>query len=270
MKGEICQTNRKMTQSTNILQELKELESTLADAAIQNIYEVPEGYFEGLVGDVLNRIKALEAVTTADELNYLSPALSNISKQMPYTVPSGYFEGLEEQLMHAVRESGDYKTAKEELETLSPLLSSLNKQAPYSVPQGYFETLHEEVRANTKSETRVISITSRRWLRYAAAAVITGIIALAGLIYFNKQNEPVKNFARFEKNLNKEIKKTSDKELTEFVQQFTDAGLSSEEKVQINPKEEVKDLLKDVTDNELKEFLEDTADPEITDISLMN
>lgn len=261
-----------MTQNNNILQELSGLESTLANVAPQNVYKVPDGYFEGLANQVLNRIKAMEAGNASEELACLSPMLNGISRQMLYTVPTGYFEGLEDKLMQSVRESGDYQTAKEELEIISPLLSGLSKQMPYSIPVGYFENLHEEVSAKTniKSEAKVVSITSRKWFRYAAAAVITGVIVLAGLMYFNKQNDPVKSFAKFENKLNTEIKKTSDKELTEFVQQFTDAGLSSEEKVQINPKEEVKDLLKDVPDNELKEFLEDTADPETNDISLMN
>ena len=52
-----------MNQSSNILQELKELQSSLADKALGNTYAVPEGYFEGLAREVLNRIKALEANT---------------------------------------------------------------------------------------------------------------------------------------------------------------------------------------------------------------
>jgi hypothetical protein len=170
-----------MTQRNNILQELNELKSSLADIALQNIYSVPGGYFEGLADRVLNRIKAMEAKNGLDELAYLSPILSNISKQMPYSVPVGYFLGLEEKLMQSVRESSDYQTVKEELETLSPLLSGLNKRMPYNIPQGYFETLHEEAsaKAGTKPETKVVLINSRKWFRYAAAAVIVGIITLA-------------------------------------------------------------------------------------------
>ena len=257
-----------MAQSNNILQELKELKSSLADITSKNIYSIPDGYFEGLASQVLNRIKAIEATNPSEELDHLSPALNDTSRQMPYSVPLGYFQGLEEKLMQSVRERSDYQTAKEELENLSPLLSGLNKQMPYTIPQGYFENLHQEVKVNTKSETKVVSIYDRKLFRYAAAAIVVGVVALAGfLVINNKINND--SFAIFEKKIDKEIKKTSDKELKEFVQQFTDAGLTGEEKVQTNPKEEAKDLLKDIPVTELKKFLEETADPDISDDETM-
>ena len=256
-----------MTQKDNILQELRELESTLADIAPQNAYSVPGGYFETLVETVMIRIKALEAENSSEELAYLSPLLNRISKNMPYSIPVGYFEGLEEKLMQSVRQRSDYQTVNEELETLSPLLNGLNKQMPYSIPQDYFQNLNTiSAITDSKPKTKIVSIGTRKWLRYAAAAVVMGIVLLAGfLLINNKGNDSTKSFAKFEKKLDKEIKKTSDKELTEFVQQFTDAGLTGEEKVQTNPKEEAKDLLKDVPDKELKNFLEETADPDISD-----
>jgi len=256
-----------MTQNANILQELKDLNSPLADIESQNIYSVPVGYFEGLINQVINRIKAIEAKNSAEELSYLSPMLNGISRQMPYSLPIGYFQGLEEKLMQSIRESSDYQTADEELEALSPLLSGLKKQMPYTVPQGYFEDLHTEVTNKANANPKVISISSRKWYRYAAAAVIVGIVALAGFLFVNNKfnNDPKIAFKKFEKNLDKEIKKTSDRELNEFVQQFTDAGLTLEEKVQINTKEEAKELLKDVPDTELKKFLEETADPDVLD-----
>jgi len=254
-----------MALNNNIFEELKELSGTLASIDNQNIYQVPDGYFEKLPGQVLNRVKALEAKSVAEELSYLSPMLNVSSKQMPYSVPSGYFDGLEEKFMQSVRKSSDYQTAKEELEELSPLLSGLSKQMPYNVPEDYFEHLKELIPANTKSETKVVSITTRKWFRYAAAAIVTGIITITGFLFITqKTNDPVKSFTKFEKKLDNEIQKTSDKELNEFVQQFTDAGLTGDEKAQTFPKDEVKEMLKDVSDRELNEFINEIADPEIT------
>jgi hypothetical protein len=259
-----------MTQNDNILQELRELKSTLVDIVSQNVYLVPGGYFDNLIETVLTRIKAIEAENSSEELAYLSPLLSKISKNMPYSIPAGYFEGLEEKLMQSVRQRSDYQTVKEELETLSPLLSGLNKQMPYSIPQGYFQNLNR-ISAITDNKTKIVSINTRKWFRYAAAAIIVGVVSLTGFLLINNKinNESAIPFVKFEKKLDKEIKKTSDKELTEFVQQFTDAGLTGEEKAQINPKEETKDLLKDVPDQELKNFLEETADPDISDSNEM-
>lgn len=259
-----------MTQNNNILQELNELGSSLAKVTPQNIYTVPDGYFDGLAQQVMNRIKLLEAENAREELRFLSPMLSSISKETPYSLPVGYFDNLEEKLIQSVREGSDYQTAKEEINTLSPLLGGLNKQMPYSLPQNYFETLVGDIsnKLNNKTETKVVSISSRKWLRYAAAAVVTGVIALAGFLYTNLNSDPTKSFAKFEKKLNKEIKKTSDKELNDFIQ-FTAAGLTGEEKVQTSPKEEVIDMLKDVPDTELKKFLEEIADPETDDDELI-
>jgi hypothetical protein len=241
-----------MTQRDNILQELKELESSLANLPSQNIYTVPTGYFEGLAAQVLNKIKALEAATASDELSFLSPSLNNISKEMPFAVPSGYFEGLNEKVMQVISQDND-QTAKEELEALSPLLSGLKKEMPYSIPAGYFDSL------KTKQETKVVSITSRKWFRYAAAAMIVGVVATAALLISNNSSNPEKSLARFVKKLDKEIKKTSDKELTEFVE-LTEA---SKDMVFYDNREDVKELLKDVPAAELQEFLEEIADPDI-------
>ena len=59
------------------------------------------------------------------------------------------------------------------------------------------------------------------------------------------------------KKLNKEIKKTSDQELNDFIK-YTDAG---QDLVYNQPKEEIKAMLKDVPATELQEFLEEIADP---------
>lgn len=277
-----------MTQNSNILQELNDLKSILAKLAPQNVYTAPEGYFDGLAGQVLNRVKAMEAVNAAEELAYLSPALNKISREMPYTLPKGYFEGLEETLMQSVRESNDYQTAKEELETLSPLLSGLKKQMPFSVPQGYFETLptvpslsfgearlgsqglHEASTKTNKPETKVVLLTSRKLFRYAAAAMITGVIALAGFMYFNFRNhvDPLEQPYAWVK---KSIKKVDKEDIDAFVK-LADEELTNQAVAASNPvkPEEIKELMKDVSDKEIQDFLDETPDTENSDETIMN
>ncbi len=257
-----------MTQKDNILQELSELKSSLANITPENIYTVPVGYFDGLAAQVLNRIKAMETVNAAEELGYLSPMLSNISKQMPYAVPAGYFEGFAEKAIQSVHEINDYQTAKEELETLSPLLSGLNKQMPYAVPQGYFENLAKKINTEeTRPVAKIISITSLKWFRYTAAAAITGIIFLAGFSYFSNEKVPGgKALAKF----TRDIKKMDDKQKDNLIN-FIDAGMNGDETAQINTDnktEEVKNLLQGVSDEELKDFQEQTED--IQDVLMTN
>lgn len=252
-----------MTPKNNIAQELRDLESTLADLSAQNIYSVPEGYFDRLAQQVLSRIRAMEAATAAEELGHLSPLLSQLPKTMPYTVPAGYFEEMESTLV-SVAMYGEQE-ATEELGNISPLLSGLKKVMPYSVPAGYFDTISAPV-AVTHQPAKVVSMGgSRKWFRYAAAAVVTGVVALLSVLYISQDNTGKTEgtvAAKFENNMLKEIRKTSDTVLTEFVKQFDEAGLRTDETAATDTNKEVKDLLKDIPENELKQFLNETAEAE--------
>jgi len=256
-----------MTQKENILQELNELKSSLATVTPQNIYTVPVGYFDGLAAQVLNRIKAIDAKNAVEELGYLSPSLINMSRQMPNYVPAGYFEGLAEKAMQLVRESNDYQTAKEELETLSPLLSGFKKTMPYSVPEGYFDSLAEK---RNKPVVKVVSITHRKWFRYAAAAVITGVIVLAGFTYLNpgKAVDPVKEPSKWVK---KSFKNVDTTVIDAFVkladEEFTNQTVLATSSIK---PEEIKELMKDVSDKEIQDFLDETTVTESSDETMMN
>ena len=248
-----------MATNNNILLELQELKSTLANMAVQNIYTVPDGYFEGLAGQVLNRIKAMEATSAAEELGYLSPMLSGVSKQMPYTIPEGYFESLESGLLYSTRNITD-EGAKDELEILSPLLSGLNKKMPYAVPEDYFANLSEKAVANEnkKAPAKIISIGSK-WFRYAAAAVVASAIVLVGFFITNntKKESGEKVMANFSKDLKK--LKLNDTQEDKLIEDYLDAGLTGKEMVKLNPGNNAPDvinLLKDVPEDELNDLQE--------------
>ena len=78
-----------MSDRQTIQNELKELTSSLSDHAPQMPYAVPQGYFEGLIEQVMTRIRQQEA---KEELAELSPLLQQLSKPQPYSTPFGYFE----------------------------------------------------------------------------------------------------------------------------------------------------------------------------------
>lgn len=244
-----------MTQSPNILNELNELNSSLAGKAVQHAYTVPAGYFEGLPGILLNRIKAMEAENAKDELGFLSPVLNDITRQMPYSVPDDYFSGLAERAL-----ADTNQTPEEELETISPFLSALKKENPYSVPAGYFERLHIPVE-EAKPAVKVVAITSRSWFRYAAAAIVIGIMVIGGLSILRKNTDPAnKPFA----DLKSDIKKMDDQQ-KEKLADLMDAELPVQDFAKVNPDlraTEVKALLEGVSDEELKNFQEQTEDIE--------
>lgn len=254
-----------MANRDNILNELSLLNSTLGKLSPENLYKVPEGYFEGLAAEVMGRIKALHSSEIAEELEALFPELNNIPRNLPYSTPSGYFEGLEEKLMQFIREHADYQSPQEELESVSPLLGGLKKQNPYTVPAGYFETF-----AKKKPAVKVISITDRKWFRFAAAALVIGIISTGAIFYLNgKSNSPADENKAWAK-IEKKVENLSDKEIKDFVE-FSEAGLSTSETAGLQPikKDEVRELLMDVSDSELREFLEQTSGG-VDDILLSN
>jgi hypothetical protein len=244
-----------MTNRNPILNELVDLGSDLKDHNPQNIYAVPAGYFEGLADQILNRIKALEASNAKDELKYLSPLLSNVSKEMPYKVPAGFFQDLSEDVLKKISEHEDHQTSEEEIETLSPLLSSLKNKNPYSTPAGYFEKLKTGVE---KKETKVISITRRRWYRLAIAAIVIGIIAISGLAIFrSKQVDPNKNpQAWIEKNVDKKVSKDK---IDEFVKLAEDESTNVAYEKDDVKHAEIKELMKDVPEKEIEAFLNDAV-----------
>ncbi|HYM94366.1 MAG TPA: hypothetical protein VET23_09530 [Chitinophagaceae bacterium] len=249
-----------MPQKHNILQELNDLGSTLGNIAPQNIYLVPDGYFEELANQVLNRVKNLHKENAQDELVYLSPLLSSLSIKNPYSVPEGYFESLEERLS-TVHENKNYQSPQEELAAISPLLSRLNKQGPYNLPQGYFETLEEMLgsRLDKKPERKVVSIVNRSWFRYAAAAVLVGAVAVGGFLFEGKKSsiDPNKNPDEW---VAKNVKKVSTDKLDDFIKLADEESSAKEVSAAKDEKsDDIKDLMKDVPENQIQEFLNETS-----------
>lgn len=240
----------------DIIQELSDLGSNLKGGS-ENIYSVPLGYFEGFSDQMLSIIK------TNESMNWLS----SLPKELPFHVPSSYFNELDQRLMEIIHSHPDYQTSREEIESISPLLNSISKGPVYSVPKGYFENFKPGVEGG--KQAKIVSITSRKWMRYLAAAVIAGVIFTAGVIAFNRgHKDPAgKTLAKFEK----EVKKINDVKSTENLIDFMDAGLNERELASANKAIKIDDvqlLLKDVPIDELKDFSEESKD--IEDVMMTN
>jgi hypothetical protein len=240
----------------NIIQELNELGSSLAGTPSQNIYSVPEGYFEAFASSVLSKVNAENG----------NEFLSELPKSNPYKVPVGYFDGLTENVMNAVRNHPDYLNSQEELESISPLLSTLKKEPVFSVPKDYFENFN--VAFNHKQPAKVVGMFSRKLMRYAAAAIITVIVATTGwMIYKNNHKTPEE---RIIAGLKKDVKKIDDVKQLDNLADFMDAGLSEKEVATTNKikGDDVEKLLKDVSMDELNEFSDESKD--IQDVMMTN
>jgi hypothetical protein len=255
-----------MTNRNTILNELLGLESTLVNISPQNLYQVPDGYFEGLANLVMNRIKSLEVSDVNEETEGLSPLLNQADRKTPYSVPDGYFSGLEEKLMQGIREHADYQTSKEELASISPMLSIISKKPLYSVPGGYFENLAPA--KEKKQEAKVISLRSRKWHRYAAAAVFAGIIFTGIVVLLTQKNiDPNNNPHAW---VEKKMKKVDTEEINNFVILADDEANSKETVVAVDKSVEVKDLMKDISDKEIQQFLDETDYEDDAEEIMMN
>ena len=132
----------------------------------------------------------------AQELKEISPAVSAITNDTVFKAPPGYFDALPDRLltMAKAQTAGTGLLPGEETNALSPLIASLKNKPVFSIPAGYFDTLPRSITeklAASKKEAPVFQINpgfkSRKpiWLRYAAAAMVTGVIAVSALLLWN-------------------------------------------------------------------------------------
>ena len=131
--------------------------------------QVPEGYFDGLAGTIMARIK-MEEVTDSQVLpGYLQH--TNV-----YEVPQGYFEQLPAAIMAKLQQGHQENEGDE----FSAILSAAKGINVYQVPDGYFDGFASTVTKQITQPAKVVSMGKRPTVfRYAAAAVITGILGFS-------------------------------------------------------------------------------------------
>jgi hypothetical protein len=159
-------------------QGLTPITANLKDAA------VPEGYFDQLAAAIIDKIKADQSAK--EEIRSLSPILSDLQRKQVFEVPTGYFD----QLTTAIFDSTQNSSSKDELKKLSPVLNGIQSKNILEVPADYFAGLSNSILQ--KAKTPSASVTNSRvrtmFIRYAAAAILTGVIALGTLQYLGQQH----------------------------------------------------------------------------------
>lgn len=246
-----------MNSRTHISDELRELNSSLPAYAKEPVFTVPDGYFEHFAASVLAKVKAIEAASVNDELSHLSPLLAAIPRTMPYSLPENYFAGLDSGLPALLEE-----------EVLPSVLGEHHRRMPYETPAGYFETLPGSVLARVERPgAKVVPMRTRGWMRVAAAAVVAGVMALSGYLYFGGSSNTPDFQSNPEEWVAKKLKGVSTDALEDFIQtaDATPNGTSTAR----GRGPEVRSMLKDVSDRELENFLEQvpTDDEELSVIN---
>lgn len=150
----------------NISEELESLAPALIPALGIQVYTVPDRYFE--------------------EFPYSFYPEMNRNHKPAMMVPEGYFDGFADSVMQKIRSVEASLPAVKEDEEVSEILRSISKKMPYQVPQGYMESFASVVMQKVRRPAKLVPVSSvRPMFRYAAAAVITGLL---GLGIFNRMN----------------------------------------------------------------------------------
>jgi len=233
-----------------------------------NPYEVPDGYFENLAETILSRVKAQDSVSPKEELESLSPLLSKLDKAVPFTIPDEYFQHLSGNVMAGMK-AIDF--VNEELENLSPVMDGLRNENVYEVPPNYFAEFPAIVlsRAKEQKPAKVVSMSfGKKVMRYAAAAIVIGIVITAAMLFMNRQSASVtsESIVQVEEKIQSEtqnkLKGISDDELLNFMENQASTlpdilNLAAADEID---DKDVQLMLADIPDAELKRYLAEYSD----------
>lgn len=183
-----------MNHQPNILEELMSISPALATLPKNNVYAVPDEYFSQLSNCVLDKLwladskqktptgyfdsfadklmQRIKSEATISELE-IPQWLNDLKKQRTFQVPNDYFATLSSRLTENAIGDNDQS------------LKAIAGATPYQVPENYFNDLPVQILQQTNTARVVKMAPVKRVLQWAAAAVVTGIIA--GAIYFYTQ-----------------------------------------------------------------------------------
>jgi hypothetical protein len=160
-----------MEKSIEILNELRSISPDLAEMEKVNVFSVPEGYFIDLDKKIATTIFLQQ-----DEKNTFQK------------VPEGYFDSFSSNIISRIKE--EEESADSEMKSISPALHYIKDEKIFTVPEGYFDDLSDRIlnRINGQNAKIVSFNSAKKWWKYAAAAVIAGIITITSMQLFKSQN----------------------------------------------------------------------------------
>jgi hypothetical protein len=171
-----------MNRNPEIEKELDAISPAVANLSLRMPFHIPEGYFELFPARIVQLISS--GILPEKEMETNTSFSTKPEIISPFAVPEGYFEELSGNILAKIR-GNDSESRDAEIQRISPLLSQIDRKVPFNVPVNYFENLDiKSIVVPAQKETgRIVSLSFRkRWINYAAAAVITAV--LAGTVYF--------------------------------------------------------------------------------------
>ena len=236
-----------MNTNNNIHHELKTVAPALTGLNSMEIYGVPEQYFETLAAGILNSINS--GIYTEAPL----PAT--------LTVPPGYFDQLPSTIFNKI--AGQTASESDEL-AHTPFLAGISRKNVYSLPQGYFNGFRVQDQEPVKPAKARLA-TLRRITRIAAAAVITGLLAIGGYQFFSDDVDSPGltgslqgNTADFSPT---QIQQLSEQDISEFLSNTTTYGPDYQHKAGVNSQTDIDENVKFIDDSEIQQYLKENPVP---------
>jgi hypothetical protein len=234
----------------DIREELEGIANSIAGIGNENCYRVPDNYFEYFAAEVMSKIQLP-------------------STQLPLTPPTpAYFEGLTGNILNKIKSNGIIVEAQnevtEELTAISPLVAGIKKENVYTVPAHYFANFKVAIPAAEK--TKVVAMRPPvRWLRYAAAAAVIGILAISGMFLFKNNHTTGSDTFTY----TAPLASVSDAAITSYLKDSPadmDITAPAYDDSNINAGSLAEQLLNDIPDSAIQEYLQENQTPGEKDI----
>jgi hypothetical protein len=185
----------------NIKEELLPIAPSIVDIRNKQTYSVPYTYFSELSEEVLFRI------------NCSTLFIKDTNKTNAYLVPNNYFSTLSDNIIQIINtQNRHFSEIEQELSNVAPLLNTIKKNNVYALPENYFESKNKPSQSQSSPIKPIIN-SKRKWFFYVAAAAFTGLVLLGVFNFMSNSSNKL--------NINTELAKTNEDELTDFLDNQT-------------------------------------------------
>lgn len=229
-----------------ILEELQAVAPLVAETSPAKLYAVPEGYFASFPTIIAEKIRLEEILAQA-----AAPV---------YEVPDGYFTVFPGEILSRIQTNHAVRT---ELDEVAPLLNTIDKETPYQIPEKYFaQADFAHLGRYQQPQAKVVSLRlARRWMQYAAAALVTGVLVTGAFLYTDNPAN-IEEAAYKTIDLSSELNKVSETELANYLDNPEHAAVANTGTVLTSEEilTDVKNNLQQLSDEELKQYLTDNAE----------
>ncbi len=191
------------------------------------------------------------------ELQEIAPALANANPVLPFQAPKGYFEALEP--LALVQEPAFFGESA----------------FPFQAPAGYFETMPEALMSRIKTQEAqdavleahepapktapvVQMVKARKWIMYAAAAMLTGILVTGAFLFSDQPVDQMKEQYQME-DLGAALDAVPDAALEQYLEENQTIAV---DEVLDSPSQKIPELndhIQNISNENLNSYLEENS-----------